>query len=74
MDKELKLMTAHHISSHFYTLITGASSRIGKAFAEECARRKMNLFLVVLPDTGLENLLPELLKNSRSKQFVWLLT
>ncbi len=36
-----------------YTLITGASAGIGKAMAEECASRKLNLLLVALPDTGL---------------------
>ncbi len=37
----------------FYTLITGASLGIGRAFAYECARRGMNLFLVALPDENL---------------------
>jgi len=37
----------------FYTLITGASEGLGKAFAIECASRKMNLVLVSLPNTGL---------------------
>ena len=39
-----------------YCLITGASQGIGKALAEECTNRKMNLFLVSLPDSGLEEL------------------
>jgi hypothetical protein len=34
-------------------LITGASQGIGKALAFECAKRKMNLFLVALPSSGL---------------------
>jgi short-subunit dehydrogenase len=38
----------------FYTLITGSSSGIGKAFAFECAKRKMNLILVSRPSPGLE--------------------
>lgn len=37
-----------------YTLITGASSGIGKALAKECAARNMNLLLVALPDKDLE--------------------
>lgn len=32
-----------------YTLITGASSGIGKALAQECASRGMNVLLVALP-------------------------
>jgi short-subunit dehydrogenase len=37
-----------------FSLITGASSGIGKAIAYECAGRGMNLLLVALPDSGLE--------------------
>ena len=37
-----------------YTLITGASTGLGKAFAEECAGRKMNLILISLPNENLE--------------------
>jgi len=37
-----------------YTLITGASSGIGKAIAYECAKRGMNLILVSLPGQRLE--------------------
>ncbi len=37
-------------NNNFYTLITGASQGIGKAFAFECASKGMNLFLVALPD------------------------
>lgn len=37
-----------------YTLITGSSSGIGKAMAEDFARRNQNLILAALPNTGLE--------------------
>ena len=36
-----------------YGLITGASTGLGKAFAEECARNGKNLLLVALPGEGL---------------------
>lgn len=36
-----------------YTLITGGSGGLGKALAEECAGRGMNLILVALPDKDL---------------------
>lgn len=38
-----------------YTLITGASTGLGKALAEECASRKMNLILTALPGEKIEN-------------------
>ena len=37
-------------------MITGASQGLGRAFAEECAGRGMDLVLVALPDTGLTEL------------------
>lgn len=37
-----------------YTLITGASSGIGKAIAYECGKRGMNMILVSLPNQNLE--------------------
>lgn len=46
-------------TTNLYTLITGASTGLGKELAIECARRKMNLILVSLPG---ENL-PELCSN-----------
>jgi uncharacterized protein len=44
----------------YYSLITGASSGLGKAFAEDLARRKRNLLLVALPGTGLGELCEDL--------------
>jgi len=46
-----------------YTLITGASSGIGKAMAYECARRKMNLLLIALPETGLVSVCDDIIEN-----------
>jgi uncharacterized protein len=37
-------------------MITGASQGLGRAFAEECAGRGMDLVLIALPDTGLPDL------------------
>ena len=39
-----------------YALITGASQGLGRALAEECARRGMHVLLVALPATGLRAL------------------
>ncbi|MFN6946442.1 MAG: SDR family NAD(P)-dependent oxidoreductase [Cytophagaceae bacterium] len=50
-----------------YTLITGASSGIGKSIAEECARRRQNLLLVALPDSGLDEFCARLEKRYRIK-------
>ncbi|RLD27038.1 MAG: hypothetical protein DRI75_10435 [Bacteroidetes bacterium] len=48
---------------NFYTLITGASRGFGKAMALEFAHRKMNLVLVALPNSGL-NELSNFIKNN----------
>ena len=44
------------MKTKLYTLITGSSEGFGKALAIECAKRKMNLILVSLPDSGLNQL------------------
>lgn len=44
------------METKYFTLITGASQGFGKAMAIECAKRKMNLVLVSLPNTGLVEL------------------
>ncbi len=41
-------------SSKAYTLVTGASNGIGKAFAEEAAARGYNVLLVALPEPALD--------------------
>ncbi len=43
-----------------YAVITGASSGLGKAFAFELAKRKVNLILISLPHEGLEEVVQQL--------------
>jgi len=43
-----------------FAVVTGASQGLGKAFALELARRKMNLILVSLPDQNLKALSAEI--------------
>ncbi len=44
------------METKYFTLITGASQGFGKAMAIECSKRHMNLVLVSLPNTGLNEL------------------
>lgn len=46
--------------SKYFTLITGGSTGIGRSFAFECARRKMNLLLVALPGPELKQTADEI--------------
>jgi hypothetical protein len=43
-----------------YALVTGASRGLGREFALELARRKINVLAVALPDDGLPELCREL--------------
>lgn len=43
-----------------YTMVTGASSGLGKEFAVQCAALKMNLILVALPGRGLPDVAEQL--------------
>lgn len=49
--------------NNYYTLITGASEGFGKALAIKCAGRNMNLILIALPGSGLDNLAGYIEKN-----------
>lgn len=51
------------MKTKLYTLITGSSEGFGKALAIECAKRKMNLILVSLPDSGLNQLAEFIIQN-----------
>ncbi|MEE9363528.1 MAG: SDR family NAD(P)-dependent oxidoreductase [Cellulophaga sp.] len=50
------------MKSNKYTLITGASQGLGKAFAEFCAEKKHNLILISLPNESI-NILSKRLEN-----------
>jgi short-subunit dehydrogenase len=45
--------------SREFALVTGASKGLGKAFAFELSKRKINTILIGLPDEGLGLLPPE---------------
>lgn len=51
------------MKTKLYTLITGSSEGFGKALAIECAKRKMNLILVSLPNSGLSELTESIIQN-----------
>ena len=46
-----------------FTLITGASARIGRELATACAKRGLNILLVALPQSGLPELSKHLEQN-----------
>jgi len=54
-----------------YTLITGASEGLGKAFALECAKRNMNLVLVALPHSRLDELADFIRRNFSVSVYVF---
>jgi short-subunit dehydrogenase len=54
-------MVEKHLNN-FYTLITGGSAGIGKALAEECAKRGCNLILISLPGEQLVDFSNSLMK------------
>lgn len=49
-------------NSKKFSLVTGASTGIGRALAMECASRNQNLILVALPDSGLKQVKLEIEK------------
>lgn len=53
-----------------YSIITGASEGLGKAFALELAKRKHNLVLVALPSSGLPDLASFIERNFEVAVFV----
>jgi len=53
-------MKIQNTKNNLFTLITGASTGLGKELAIECARRKMNLILVSLPGENLPELCAQL--------------
>lgn len=55
--------------SKVYTLVTGASNGIGKAFAEEAAARGFNVLLVALPEAALNETTASLQKQFPKQSF-----
>ncbi len=54
-----------------HTVITGASKGLGKQFAIECAKRKMNLILIALPNENLDKLCKDLESNYPIRVFCY---
>ncbi len=52
-----------------YALVTGASNGIGKAMAQECAKRGYNVLLVALPEPILEQATQELVSEYPDQKF-----
>jgi short-subunit dehydrogenase len=50
-----------------YAVVTGASQGLGKAFAENLAKKNINVILVSLPDQNLKELSRELEENYHIK-------
>jgi hypothetical protein len=50
------------MSEEKWAVITGASQGIGRAMAAEAARRGLNLLLIALPETGLQDVADELIR------------
>ena len=50
-------------SSSYYAIVTGSSQGLGRALAEELARRGHNLILAALPGTGLPEMSERLARN-----------
>lgn len=57
------------MSGKTYTLVTGASNGIGKAVAENCARRGQNVLLVALPEPKLDEVCEDLKTQYPNQQF-----